>query len=436
MRFMAADVAHATGGLLVGQNAHLSGVSFDSRALTPGQLFVAVVAERDGHGYIAAARKAGAGAYLTMRPPEGGTAIVVDDTVAALGRLASWARRALDSRCGPRTVGITGSVGKTSTKDLIAAALGASLRTTSSAKSLNNDLGVPVTILNASDDVEALVLEMGMRGEGEIARLCRIAEPTIGVVTAVAAAHTARVGGIEGVARAKSELVAALPEHGIAVLNADDVRVRAMRDVTSARVLTYGAAADADIRVVDVVLDDFARPTATYEGDFGSVTVSLPVAGAHMALNAAAAVAVCVACGVDPVAGAGALRDVVMSAMRMERRRTARGALVIDDSYNANPASMTAALHALAAVRAERRVAVLGVMAELAESAAEHRRIAEFASSLGIECLAVDAAEYGIRTVSMDEAAEVAAALDDGDALLVKGSRMAGLDQLVRRVCV
>ena len=435
MRFMAADVAHATGGRLVGQNAHLSGVSFDSRSLTPGQLFVAVVAERDGHQYIAAARTAGAGAYLTMREPEGGTAIVVDDTVVALGRLAGWARRALDARCGARTIGITGSVGKTSTKDFIAAALGASLRTTASAKSLNNDLGVPVTILNARDDVEALVLEMGMRGEGEIARLCRIAEPTIGVVTAVAAAHTARVGGIDGVARAKSELVAALPAHGVAVLNADDVRVRAMCDVTAARVITYGAAADADVRVTSVVLDDLARPTATYEGKFGSVSVSLPVAGAHMAHNAAAALAVCIACGVDPVAGAGALPVVTMSAMRMERRRTTNGALVIDDSYNANPASMAAALRALSAVRAERRVAILGVMAELDDSAAEHRRIAELAESLGIECVAVSAPEYGVRTVSMDEAVAVAGSLRGDDALLVKGSRVAGLDQLVRRVC-
>ncbi len=435
MRFMAADVAYATGGRLVGQNAHLSGVSFDSRALTPGQLFIAVVAERDGHDYITAARKAGAGAYLTMREPEGGTAIVVDDTVAALGRLAVWARRALDARCGARTVGITGSVGKTSTKDFVAAALGTSLRTTASAKSLNNDLGVPVTILNVSDDVEALVLEMGMRGEGEIARLCRIAEPTIGVVTAVAAAHTARVGGIDGVARAKSELVAALPAHGVAVLNADDVRVRAMRDVAAARVITYGAADDADVRVARVVLDDLARPTATYEGEFGSVSVAIPVAGAHMAHNAAAALAVCIACGVDPVAGADALRDVKMSAMRMERRRTANGALVIDDSYNANPASMAAALRALAAVRADRRLAIVGIMAELDDSMTEHGRIAELAASLGIECVAVGAPDYGVRSVSMDEAVMLAGTLREGDALLVKGSRVAGLDQLVRRVC-
>jgi UDP-N-acetylmuramoyl-tripeptide--D-alanyl-D-alanine ligase len=165
------------------------------------------------------------------------------------------------------------------------------------------------------------------------------------------------------------------------------------------------------------------------------VSVSIPVAGAHMAHNAAAALAVCIACGVDPVAGAGALPDVTMSAMRMERRRTTNGALVIDDSYNANPASMAAALRALSAVRAERRVAILGVMAELDDSAAEHRRIAELAESLGIECVAVSAPEYGVRTVSMDEAVAVAGSLRGDDALLVKGSRVAGLDQLVRRVC-
>lgn len=435
MRFMAADVAHATGGRLVGQNVHLSGVTFDSRTLTPGQLFVAVVADRDGHEYVAAARAAGAGAYLTSREPQGGTAIVVDDTVAALGRLAQWGRRALDARCGARTVGITGSVGKTSTKDFVAAALGVSLRTTASAKSLNNDLGVPVTILNAGDDVEALVLEMGMRGEGEIARLCRIAEPKIGIVTAVAAAHTARVGGIDGVARAKSELPASLPADGWAILNADDRRVLAMRDVTAARVLTYGESGDADVRIIDVTLDDAARPTATFVGAFGRVTVSLPVAGRHMVHNAGAAVAACVACGADPLAAAAALREVSMSAMRMEQRRSPSGALVIDDSYNANPASMAAALHALAAVRAQRRLAIIGIMAELADSAAEHRKIAELARSLGVECVAVDAPDYGVRVVSKDDAVRLATELGADDALLVKGSRVAGLDQVVRRVC-
>ena len=435
MRFMAADVAHATQGRLVGQNAHLSGVSFDSRTLRPGQLFVPVVAGRDGHEFISAARTGGAGAYLTVREPEGGTAIVVDDTVAALGRLARWARHRLSTHVAGRVVGITGSVGKTSTKDLVAAALGASMSTAASERSLNNDLGVPVTILNAPDSVAALVLEMGMRGEGEIDRLCRIAEPSVGVVTAVAAAHTSRVGGIDGVARAKSELVRALPDDGVAVLNADDRRVAAMRDLTRARVVTYGRSVDADIRIVEVTLDDRAHPTARYVGVCGERVVTLPLPGAHMGHNAAAALAVCIACGADTARAADAMSRVVMSGMRMQERRTRAGAVLIDDSYNANPASVAAALHALAAVRAKRRVAILGVMAELADSAAEHRAIAELADSLGIEMCVVDAPDYGCRVVSMGDAEEVVAQLTSDDAVLVKGSRVAGLDQLVRRCC-
>ena len=196
-----------------------------------------IVAERDGHEFIDAALAAGAPAYLTseaIAPGRAGTAIVVGDTADALMALAAWARRQFDVP----VVAITGSVGKTSTKDLTAAALGATRRVTANVRSFNNEQGLPVTVLGASDDTEALVLEMGMRGFGEIARLCDVAAPTIGVVTAVAASHTERVGGIEGVARAKGELVEALPAEGWAILNADDERVAAMRERTEAQVIT------------------------------------------------------------------------------------------------------------------------------------------------------------------------------------------------------
>ena len=203
MRFMAADVANATGGKVVGQNAHLDGVSFDSRTIRPGQLFVPIVAERDGHDFIDDAIAKGAGAYLTTREPQDRrTAIVVADTLVALMELGKFGRARLDVSTNGRVVGITGSVGKTSTKDFARAALSSVLRTAASDKSFNNDQGLPVTILNAPDDTEALVVEMGMRGFGEIARLCSIARPNVGVVTAVAEAHTERVGGLEGVAKA------------------------------------------------------------------------------------------------------------------------------------------------------------------------------------------------------------------------------------------
>ena len=170
MRFMATDVAHATGGRLSGKNAHLSGATFDSRTLVMGQLFVPIVAQRDGHDFIQDALDRGAGAYLTSREPDLGTAIVVPDTVEALRKLGRWARENLQQRVQHRVVGITGSVGKTTTKDFAAAAIGSALRVAASSRSFNNDQGVPITLLNAPDDTEALVLEMGMRGHGEITR--------------------------------------------------------------------------------------------------------------------------------------------------------------------------------------------------------------------------------------------------------------------------
>ena len=221
VRFLASQVAAATGGRLVGPDVELRGASFDSRSLQPGELFVPIVAERDGHDFLGAAAAVGAGAALSSRaadPTIGMTIIEVADTRQALLDLATWARERLRAS----VVGITGSVGKTSTKDLALAAVGAGRRVAANVRSFNNEQGLPVTVLGAPDDVEVLLLEMGMRGPGEITRLCAVAQPEIGVVTAVAAAHTALLGGIDAVARAKAELVDALPSTGVAVLNADD----------------------------------------------------------------------------------------------------------------------------------------------------------------------------------------------------------------------
>lgn len=435
MRFMAADVATATGGRLVGQNAHLSGAGFDSRTIVPGQLFVPIVAERDGHDFIDDALSRGAGAYLTsVEPTSRRTAIVVDDTLRALMALASWARQRIADRVDGRVIGITGSVGKTSTKDLAAAALGASLTVTASEKSYNNDQGLPVTILNASDTTQALVLEMGMRGFGEIARLCSIGKPAIGVVTAVAEAHTERVGDIEGVARAKGELIESLPPDGVAVLNADDPRVARMASLTPARVVTYGSGEGADVRMLSCSLDEFARPTFEVTSPWGGVTMSLAVPGTHMAHNALAALAVAGLCGVDLDAAAAGMREVALSPMRMQQRTTRAGARVLDDSYNANPASMAAALNTLVAVSATRHVAVLGEMAELANPIADHARIAELAGSLGVEIVAVGTSLYGVEPVSIDEAAAALSALGPREAALVKGSRVAGLERAIAAI--
>jgi UDP-N-acetylmuramoyl-tripeptide--D-alanyl-D-alanine ligase len=420
---LASQVADAVGGRLVGPDVAIDGASFDSRSVEVGQLFVPLVTDRNGHQFIDGALASGATAYLTSEEPRGGTAIAVADTAAALMALAEWARRQL---AGIPVIGITGSVGKTSTKDLVAAALGATRRVTANVRSFNNEQGLPVTILGAPGDVEALVVEMGMRGFGEIARLCDVARPTIGVVTSVARAHTERVGGVDGVAVAKRELVEALPGGGTAVLNADDARVAAMASHTRAAVISYGFTGD--VRMSGVVLDDLARPSFTVDTPWGSARVRLAVSGEHMASNAAAAIAVAGAVEGSIDAAVAALAEATISGMRMEVRRAPGGAIVVNDAYNANPDSMQAALRSLSQISALRRVAIVGVMAELDDPEAAHRRIAALADELGIELIATGTDLYGVAPT--DEPLAVLGAIGDGDAVLVKASRVAGLDRL------
>jgi UDP-N-acetylmuramoyl-tripeptide--D-alanyl-D-alanine ligase len=429
VRFRATDVAAATNGRLVGDDAGLDGASFDTRSLRRGQLFVPLVAERDGHDFIAAAAAAGAAATLTARGSApaidaGIPAIEVGDTAQALMDLATWGAR----RLGCVVVGITGSVGKTTTKDLAAAAISAGRRVAANERSYNNEQGLPVTVLGAGDDVEVLVLEMGMRGFGEITRLCAVAPPTIGIVTAVAAAHTARLGGIDGVARAKAELVEALPADGVAILNADDERVRAMARLTAAPTITFGEAAGADVAIDGVVLDDAARPTFHLHTPWGNAEVALRASGRHLVVNAAAAVAAAGSLDIDIAAAADAVGGAELSASRMALRRLPSGAVVIDDAYNANPASMAAALDALAAVPARRRVAVVGVMAELDEPVEAHRAVADRAAALGIELIAVGTDLYGME--ACDDPVAALAPVAEGTAVLVKASRVAGLERV------
>ena len=429
VRLRASDVAAATNGRLIGDDVEVDGASFDTRSLRPGELFVPLVAERDGHDFIAAAAAAGARATLTSRgagsaAAAGISAIEVADTSQALIELATWAA----SRLGATVVGITGSVGKTSTKDLAAAAIAAGHRVAANQRSYNNEQGLPVTVLGAAHDTEVLVLEMGMRGYGEIARLCAIAPPTIGIVTAVADAHTARLGGIEGVARAKAELVIALPPSGVAILNADDERVRAMADVTQARSMTFGESSLADVGVDRVFLDELARPSFRVHTPWGEADVRLAVSGRHMVGNAAAAIAAAGVLGVDVAGAAAAVSTAELSASRMAVRRLTSGAVVIDDAYNANPASMAAAFDALAALPASRRVAIVGVMAELDEPADAHRAIAALAAEKGIELVAVGTDLYGVPPTSDPVAA--AGRLAPGTAVLVKASRIAGLERV------
>lgn len=431
MRLLASQVASATGGRLVGADVWIDGASFDSRTVSHGELFVALVYARDGHDFIGAAVAAGAPACLVSRPeaiPDGApvASIVVDDTAAALLDLARYGRSLLDVP----VIGVTGSVGKTTTKDFIAAALGATRQVWANERSFNNEQGLPVTVLGAPAGVEALVVEMGMRGFGQITRLCEVASPTIGVVTAVAAAHTEMVGGIDGVVRAKRELVESLPGTGTAVLNAADPRVLAMGTATTAAVVTFGG--EGHVRAESVEFDDLARARFVARSPWGHAEVRLGVSGAHMVTNALAALAVSGVVEGRIDAACEALATASVSAMRMEIRRTSTGAVVVNDAYNANPTSVAAALRAVATMSGGRRVAVLGRMAELDDPVAGHREVRAVADELGIDVVAFGTDLYGVPSVeTIADLGRRLGALGEGDVVLVKASRSAGLEQVV-----
>ena len=420
-----------TNGVLHGPDVVSSGLDFDSRELRPGSLFVALVAERDGHSYLEDARDHGANVALVERlTPEGpDSQVVVADTLAALGHLAAAIR---ESRLVNATVvAITGSVGKTSVKDLTSAALG-SEGTWSNPRSFNNDQGLPYTVINAPAATRTLIVEMGMRGFGEISRLCRIAVPDVGVVTRVGEAHTARVGGLAGVARAKGELVEALPSSGTAVLNASDPLVWAMKDRTDASVVAF--AGDGDVRASNVVFDEMMCASGTVQTPWGSASFRLGIPGAHMVDNALAALAVAGVVDGSIDAALSRLSDARISDQRMSVHRTSNGSFVIDDTYNANPTSMEAALTALAGMEAAQHVAILGPMAEVANPESAHRRIADLAQSLNVSLVAVGTDLYGPQPV--DDPVEILHArygFNAGDVgVLVKASRSAGLERIVR----
>ena len=445
MRWTLDEIAAATGGRLRGDGATVvDGATQDSRDVRPGMLFVPLVAERDGHDFIADAVAAGAPAYLTARDLSGidTAAVEVDDTQEALTALAREARRRLGD---VPVVGITGSVGKTTTKDLLAAVLGRDRRVWSSTRSFNNEIGVPITLLSAPDDAEALVVEMGSRGPGHIAELCRVARPTMGVITTVGLSHTSELGSLAAVVSAKRELVEGLPaaaDGGVAFLNAGVPEVLSMAEGTGARVVTFGDGGE--VRAKDLTVDDELTPRFVLQSPGGEVEVELGARGVHSVDNALAAAAVGIELGVSLEDVAAGLAQPTLSPLRMEVLRTAGDARLLNDCYNANPLSMRAALHALAALPAERRIAVLGTMAELGHfEAAEHASIASLARQLGVEVIAVDASLYSSGEAAVIEAAGIEgalAALDDfghlgaGDAVLVKGSRVAGLERLVDRL--
>ncbi|NAZ85890.1 UDP-N-acetylmuramoyl-tripeptide--D-alanyl-D-alanine ligase [Kineococcus indalonis] len=458
----AAEVAELAGGRLVAGAASTvvdGPVVVDSRRVEPGALFVALPGARvDGAEHAAAAVAAGAVLVLAQRPVEvpGGAAVVlVEDGVAALGRLAAGALARLRAGGGgPRVLGVTGSAGKTTTKDLLAAVLAPLGPVVAPTGSFNNEVGAPLTVLRAGAGTAALVVEMGARGPGHIAALCRVARPGTGVVLNVGSAHAGEFGSLDATAAAKGELVEALPADGVAVLNADDARVAAMAARTSARVVTFGLGPDADVRALDVRTDELARPLFTLSAGGRTAPVHLRLHGEHQVPNALAAAAAALQLGVALEDVAAALSGAeAASGGRMQVVQRPDGVTVVHDAYNANPESVRAALKALAGMAGGRRTwAVLGEMLELgAASRDEHDAVGRYAVRLDVSKLLVVGAgarpvytgavmegswgEEAAFAADVEEAAEVLQEqLRPGDVVLVKASNGAGLGRLAERL--
>jgi UDP-N-acetylmuramoyl-tripeptide--D-alanyl-D-alanine ligase len=453
------EVAEAVDGTLHAEDptAIVTSVVLDSRSVEPGGLFVAVKGERaDGHEFaVEAVEQLGAVGVLGQRELPV-PCVVVPDPQAALGLLA---RSILDRLPECTVVGVTGSSGKTSTKDLIASVLSSSMATVAPVGSQNNEYGLPLTVLRANEETRVLVAEMGSRGIGHIATLTRIAPPRIGVVLNVGTAHLGEYGSVEVIAQAKGELVEALPsaqDGGVAVLNADDPRVRAMAARTSARVVLVGVAQDAEVRAEDVRLLAGAHASFTLVTPEGSAPVALGYVGAHHVANALAAAAVARELGMAVTHVASALSQArPASRWRMEVVERADGVTIVNDAYNASPDSVRAALEALVGLAAGRRTwAVLGEMLELGEARVElHESVGQLVARLDVDRLVVigdgarPIADAADRYRSWAEAPmvvpDVAAAVEllaqdlrTDDVVLVKASRSIGLERLVDALLV
>ncbi|HEX8236317.1 MAG TPA: UDP-N-acetylmuramoyl-tripeptide--D-alanyl-D-alanine ligase [Abditibacteriaceae bacterium] len=445
--FTLSQAAQATRGrILTGDpSTHCTGVSADTRTVATNNLFVALRGERfDAHEFLPQAQAAGALSAIvenTALAPRDFACIQVDNTLHALGDLARYHRL----RFSIPVVGITGSYGKTTTRALMAAALGARLRVLATAGNFNNEIGLPMTLFGLNETHDCAVLEMAMRGLGQIKYLAEVAAPTVGVVTNIGPQHIELLGGMDKIAQAKAELIEALPNDGVAVLPVDDEYSQFLRERAPCEVVTFGSSETADYRVSEIVTSGEGCISFRISNPQGETcTLTLPMPGAHNAINAAAALAVAEILGVQLAEAARALENVEVPGARMRVVRGG-GITIIDDCYNAGPTSMRAALQTLHDFpTAGRRVAVLGTMKELGPwSQQEHRKLGKLAGDsvrvlVGVgeetremlDAAQSDAERHWFADANA-AAQDIKQLLRDGDVVLVKGSRSVGLEVVV-----
>lgn len=448
VRFTSDEVLEATKGQCISSARvdGFAGVSTDTRTLAPGSLFVALSGERfDGHDFVQEAIRQGAAGLIVSREPIGilphVAVFLVRDTRAAFQDLARFHRR----RFHLPVIAVTGSNGKTSTKDMIAAVLSMKLNVLKTEANFNNEIGLSQTLLKIDDAHQAVVVEMGMRGRGEIAELAGIALPTVGVVTNVGETHLERLGSIENIAAAKAELIEALDEEGTAVLNGDDFYARAMSGKTAARVVYYGLNPEAGVRAVDLKT---SAQQVSFDCMAGTISfpVTVPMPGIHNAYNALAAIAVGLELGIEPEKVAQGIRHNAPGKMRLNIRQYG-DITVIDDTYNASPLSMSAAIEVLGSVAKGRKLAAIGDMLELGAAAhPAHAKVGEHLASVGVEVvvtlgeMARVAGETALRQGvpvavacrdHVEAIGELRHRLLPGDTLLIKGSRGMTMEKLL-----